>query len=103
MPIRIKKQVKADGDNHGRHRSCNGARQNAKPQQLGFCDLCCSGAIRPKLRWTGQEAEELGDDVRGEAVNILNLVEPMREGKIRNDENTTNGHHQVSVGIDAPG
>merc|ERR1719486_1579329 len=71
-------QVKDDSDNHGgHHRSRDGARQYAEPQEPGACDLCCSRGERPELRWTRQEAEELGDDVRGEAVDILNLVKPM--------------------------
>merc|ERR1719395_271103 len=71
-------QVEDDSDNHGgHHRSRDGARQYAKPQEPGACDLCCSRGERPELRWTRQEAEELGDDVRREAVDILNLVQPM--------------------------
>merc|ERR1719379_2939504 len=77
LPSRVE-QVEDHSDNHGgRHRSCNGARQHAKPQQPGACDLGCSRGKRPELRRTRQEAEELRHDVRGEAVDILNLVEPM--------------------------
>ena len=71
-------QVEDDSDNHGgRHRCGNGARQDAKPQETGASDLCRSRGQRPELRWARQEAKELGDDVRGEAVDILNLVKPM--------------------------
>merc|ERR1711904_293778 len=71
-------QMEDDSDNHGgRHRSCNRARQNAKSQEPGACDLCSSRGKRPELRWARQEPEELCYHVRGEAIYVLDLVEPM--------------------------
>merc|ERR1719486_982208 len=72
-------QVEDGSDNHGgHHRSCNGARHYANPQEPGANDLCCSRGKRPELRWARQEAKELGDDVRGEAVDILDLARRQR-------------------------
>jgi len=71
-------QMEDDSDNHGgRHRSCNRARQNAKSQEPGASDLCSSRGKRPELRRARQEPEELCDNVRGEAIYVLDLVKPM--------------------------
>merc|ERR1719162_568302 len=69
-------QVEDDGGDHrGRHRGSSRAREQADGQQAGTRDLRGSGRQGPELRRAWEEAKELGDNVGGEAIDVLDLVE----------------------------
>ena len=68
-------QVEDDGSEHSRrHRGGGGAREGADAQQAGANDLRRRGGERPELRRAREETEELGHNIRGEAVDVLDLV-----------------------------
>ena len=62
-------------DHRGRHGKRSRAREHAEAQQARTHDLGGSSRERPELRRARQEAKELGDNVGGEAVDVLDLVE----------------------------
>ena len=71
-------QVENDGGDHrGRHRGRSRAREESDGQQSRAGNLRGSSGQGPELRWAWKEAKELGHDIRGEAVDVLDFVEAM--------------------------
>jgi len=75
-------EMEDDGDGHGgAHTQSDGSGKNTDCQKTTSDDLGSGGRERPEGSWAGEEAEELGDDVGGESVDVLDLVKSVVDHK----------------------